>query len=185
MTPPSGTAPDSTQGLDGVLRFLLAPTPSSTVPPDGDRLYEVARRSGLECILRERGGHAPEPLRHTWERAWRQTEAGNLLRLQALDELSPAFEDAGAAMVSLENSSDVPVLMGFIEVLDEDISLAEIEEVDMSVEPEWLGTWTMLREVPPGESLEYETILPSGIYTFWVLDETTGEISLSGRIDTR
>jgi hypothetical protein len=97
----------------------------------------------------------------------------------------PAFEDAGAAMVSLENSSDVPVLMGFIEVLDEDVSLAEIADADVSAEPEWLGTWTILREVPAGESLEYETILPAGIYTFWVLDETTGDISLSGRVDTR
>jgi hypothetical protein len=75
--------------------------------------------------------------------------------------------------------------MGFIEVLDEDVSLAEIADVDGSAEPEWLGTWTILREVPAGEPLEYETILPAGIHTFWVLDETTGDISLSGRVDTR
>ena len=97
----------------------------------------------------------------------------------------PAFESSGAATVSLENTSDVAVRMGFVEVLDEDISLADIESVDTATEPEWLGNITLLRAVPAGESLEYETILPSGIYTFWVLDEATGEISLSGRIDTR
>ncbi len=104
---------------------------------------------------------------------------------EAASYCGPVYEDAGASTVSLENTGGTPMLVGFIEVLDEDVSLSEIESADPSGELDWLGNWTVLREVPAGESLDYETILPSGLYAFWVQDIASGEVHLSGRIDTR
>lgn len=97
----------------------------------------------------------------------------------------PVFEDAGVVTVTLENAGVGPVLVGYVELLDDDVSLAEIESADTALDHDWLGAWTVLREVPAGASLDHEAILPSGIHVFWVQDLATGEIHLSGRIDTR
>lgn len=102
---PSAQAAHARHGgrdLDAVLRLLVSPVPPGDPPPDWEFAAEVARRAGIEAVLHQRGEGAPKDLRSRWERIYRETQAGNLLRLAAWEEAAELFRAAAIPWLPLK-----------------------------------------------------------------------------------
>lgn len=92
-----------TEEIRRILQLLISPD-----PPEGELWVDwaladaLARRTGLRPVLHKRGVTAPEALREIWERRYRETEGGNLLRLQALEAIEHSFAAADLPWIALK-----------------------------------------------------------------------------------
>lgn len=91
--------------LEASLRRLVDPLPRPDPDPalDPEHLAAVARRAGLEAVLATaRDVRAAPGLRERWKRARRATQAGNLLREEAWEEVAETLRGAEIPFLPLK-----------------------------------------------------------------------------------